>query len=167
MFRILKARIILGLTAVFVAPLLEAQQPVDPPIAPVPAQLLSARKAFISNASGEGVTPQGVSDLTYDEFYADIKSWGAYELVSAPSGADLILEIRYEMALGPVNVMNGNGQSPQYEDFRLVIRDPKTRTVLWAFTRGIQGAGRKNFDLALSQIVDDLKKLVAPPAQSK
>lgn len=133
-----------------------------------PEQLLSAKRVFISNATGEGVSPQGVSDLTYHEFYVDMKSWGAYQLVSAPADADLILQIRYAMALGPVSVMGRNGQSEQYEEFTLIIRDPKTQTVLWAFTRGIPGAqrqstGRKNFDQTLGAIVDDFKKLVAPP----
>jgi hypothetical protein len=168
MFQVLKAGIACAVIAVSSAALVEAQRPVDPPLAPVPEQLLSAKKVFISNTTGKSVSPEGVSDLTYNEFYADMKSWGAYELVSSPANADLILEIRYEMVFGAVNVVNGMGGSGQFEAFQLVIRDPKTRTVLWAFTRAIQGAnrqatGRKNFDSALSQMVDDLKKLVAPP----
>ena len=118
------------------------------------------------------MSPQGVSDLTYNEFYAHLKNWGAYQLVSSPADADLILQIRYVTSLGSVLVINRNGGSGQYETFTLTIRDPKTQTVLWAFTRSIPGAqrqstGRKNFDQTLGAIVEDFKKLVAPPAPSR
>jgi hypothetical protein len=62
----------------------KAQQPADPPPAPVPAQIFTGKKAFISKASGEGINPPGSADLNYNQFYASMKSWGRYELVAAP-----------------------------------------------------------------------------------
>src|SRR5262249_58085013 len=67
--------------------------------APIPAQILSAKKVFIANAGGDesrfdapGYT--GGPDRFYNEFYAGAKSWGRYELVSTPAEADLIFEIQ-------------------------------------------------------------------------
>jgi hypothetical protein len=151
------------------APALRAQQPADPPIAPIPSQIANGKKAFISNASGEGAAPAGVPDLTYNEFYAGIKSWGQYEIVSAPADADLVLEIRFTSQIGTTSVINGGGGSGQDFQFRLVILDPKTRVVLWAFTEGIaqpanRTASRKKFDDSMTAILNDLKKLTSQPA---
>ena len=33
--------------------------------------------------------------MTYNEFYAAMKSWGRYELVSSPADADMVFEIRF------------------------------------------------------------------------
>jgi hypothetical protein len=117
-----------------------------------------------SNASGEGTAPSGVPDLTYNEFYAGIKSWGRYEIVSAPAEADVVFEIRFTSQLGPTAVSGGQGGSGKYFQFRLVILDPKTRIVLWAFTESVpqaasHAASRKKFDDAMTAIVNDVKKL--------
>lgn len=155
--------------ALLVSVVLRAQQPVDPPIAPVPAQIFSAKRVFISNASGLGETPSGVADLTYNEFYADIKNWGRYDIASAPADADLVLEIRFTSEMGATNVVNGTGGSTQDFLFRLAILDPKTRTVLWAFTESVPQAAshatsRRKFDDAMTGIVNDLKKLTSQAA---
>ncbi len=151
------------------APLSRAQQPADPPIAPVPGQIASAKKIFLSNASGEGWAPAGVPDLTYNEFYVDMKSWGRYELVSTPADADVVFEIRFTTQVGPTSVTQGQGYSSQDFQFRLTILDPKTRVVLWAFTESIpqaanKNASRKKFDDAMTAIVNDAKKLAGEPA---
>jgi hypothetical protein len=151
------------------APVLKAQQPADPPLAPIPAQILSGKKVFISNASGESAVAQGVPDLTYNEFYAELKSLGRYELVAAPADADLVFEIRYVIFVGGVSVSNGSGASSGSEQLRATILDPKTHVVLWAFTEVIQPAmrqatGRKNFDSAMASLVNDIRNLVGKPA---
>lgn len=148
-----------------------AQQPVDPPVAPVPAQIFSAKKVFISNASGLGETPSGVADLTYNEFYAEIKNWGRYDIVSTPADSDLVFEIRFTSEIGATNVVNGTGGSAQDFLFRLSILDPKTRIVLWAFTEGVpqaanHAASRKKFDDAMTALVNNVKKLTSQPAAS-
>jgi hypothetical protein len=135
------------------------QKPVDPPAAPVPAPIFTAKKAFISNASGEIGLPAGTPDLTYNEFYAAMKNWGRYELVSAPGDADLVFEIRFTFV--------GGGSTQDFQ-FRAVIRDPKSSVVLWAFSEsvrqsGSQATGRKYFDQAMTTLVDDLKSLAKAP----
>jgi hypothetical protein len=148
--------LILALVLVF-ASTLTAQQPPEVPVAPVPAQILEGKKAFISNGESTGHT--GIPDLTYNEFYAAMKEWGRYELVPTPSEADVVLEVRFTAA----------GRSETHEDVRLVILDPKTHVTLWSFFEEVHPATRtaterKNFDEAVSTLVADLKKLVAPVA---
>jgi hypothetical protein len=143
-----------------------AQQPNDPPPAPVPTPIFTAKKVFISNATGEVVLPPGNPDLTYDEFYAAMKSWGRYQLVSSPADADLVLEVRFTFVVGPTDVNQGGGGSSQVFQFRLVILDPKSRVVLWAFSEMLPETNnkvkaRQLFDQTLGTLVDDLKKLSA------
>jgi hypothetical protein len=90
-------RSLLGLLVLAVSAACAAAQ--DPATAPIPSQIITGMKAFISNASGESITPPGSAGLTYNQFYSSMKSWGRYELVSAPVDADLVFEIRYERPL--------------------------------------------------------------------
>src|ERR1700735_3058766 len=108
--------------------------------APIPAQILSAKRIFISNASGESVLPPGTGDLAYNEFYAAMKTWGHYEIVASPADADLVFEIR------------------------TMILDPKTHVVLWAFSESVAQAAnkiksRQLFDQAMFTLLNDLKQL--------
>jgi hypothetical protein len=143
-----------------------AQQPNDPPPAPVPTPIFTAKKVFISNATGEVVLPPGNPDLTYDEFYAAMKSWGRYELVSSPADADLILEVRFTFVIGTTAVNQGVGGSSANFQFRLTILDPKAHVLLWAFSETLPGSNnkvksRQLFDQTIGTLVDDLKKLAA------
>jgi hypothetical protein len=132
-----------------------AQQTKDMPPAPVPTPIFTAKKVFISNVSADFPVPASTPEVTYNEFYAAMKGWGRYELVSAPSDADLIFEISFDMHAGvPV--------------IRLLLVDPKTRVVLWPIVEQVKiwalaSTGRKNFDQAMAVLVDDLKTLVTPP----
>jgi len=139
-------------------PSLGAPQPPDPPSAPKPSQIFDAKKIFISNASPATSKSFGGPDRTYDVFYANMKSWGQYELVSAPADADLIAEIGYVA-------------EPRSDEMRLAIVDPKTHVVLWAFAEYIQVVARKatvikNIDTTVAALVTDLKHLVTAPATS-
>lgn len=128
--------------------------------APIPAQIVSAKRIFISNASGESIMPAGTGDLAYNEFYAAMKSWGHYEIVASPTDADLVFEIRFVLALGaPIN----NSAGGDFE-FRTVILDPKTHVVLWAFSESVPQSANKTksrqlFDQAMLTLVDDVKQL--------
>jgi hypothetical protein len=150
--------------ALMFAPLLDAQQLTDPPPAPGPAQIIAGKKVFISNASGETNLRAGTADLNYRQFYASMKSWGRYELVSAPADADLIFEIRYEVISGAVHVDAGTGGSGEFPQIRLTILDPKTHTILWAFTEPVyqvkkKDSGLQNFQNAMGALMNDIKTL--------
>ncbi|MGA7566274.1 MAG: hypothetical protein WBW53_09405 [Terriglobales bacterium] len=136
-------------------PMLMAQ-PQPTPSAPIPGQVLAAKKVFISNGGDDDWTiPHQihVPAFTYNQFYADIKSWGKYELVSSPADADVVFEIRsYDSREAGLQV-------------HLSILDPKTHVTLRSLTQGVEGASRaavfrRNFDKAMNALVGDLKKLV-------
>src|SRR6516164_9206963 len=74
-------------------PVFGKQQPKESPIAPIPAAITTAQKVFVSNAPGDSLPASlGGPARPYHEFYAAIKSWGHYQLVSSPADADLIFE---------------------------------------------------------------------------
>ena len=173
MRKILKLAIILGAIAGW-APACEAraQQTVLP--APLPAQITSGRKVFVSNAGGDtNGLYSGEPRRLYDQFYSALKSWGRYELVGNPAEADLVFEIGFTNPIVRENVSGGNGvpvssRSVSDPQFRLVILDPGTRVILWVFTEHIapallQGNRDKNFDQALSFLVNDLRNVAGQP----
>ena len=134
-------------------PLLAADKVPPAAPAPVPAQILTASKVFISNA---GVTVAALDTLIkiswgvnepYNQFYAAMKSWGRFEIVSTPAKADLVLEIRCDTFL-----------------FILTILDSKTHFILWTFAEPVGGPARKatwakNFDEGVANLVDGVKTL--------
>ena len=128
-------------------------QTVLAPAAPVPSQITAAKKVFISN-TGVGMNSSvwsGGQDRMYNELYAAVKSWGRYELVTAPGDSDLVLD---------VNVV----ASPAIWQFKLEILDPKTRIVLWTLYEpvkitGLQKTRDANFDATIDKLVGDLKAL--------
>jgi hypothetical protein len=153
--------------AVLSVPVFGQQQPTD--AAPVPAQIMAAKKVFISNA-GEERNPNGDLDFSggpdraYNQFYAAMKNWGQYDLASSPADADLVIEIR----LAAVNGSRVNG-STFYDQLKLEILDPKTHTTLWTFVEHAVSVGRQKtrdaaFDRAMTLFVGDLKKLAGATA---
>lgn len=130
----------------------EAKKTAEPAPGPIPIQLFTAKKVFISYLESDA--DPGAPNLTYNEFYALMKSWGKYELVSAPADADLVFEIRY---------LSGLSDS----QLRLSIVDAKTRFVLWPFIQHVQSSSRetsrrKNFDQAMTDLVDEVKRVSTP-----
>jgi hypothetical protein len=152
-------------------PALNAQQPkgTAPAPAPVPVQISAAQKVFISNAGGESLETvidqtvfNGGPDRPYNDFYAAMKGWGRYELVSSPADADLVLEISWTLSDTGLRL-------PVLGQLHLVVIDPKTRVTLWSFTEYVRGAillgnRDKNFDQAMTTVVNRLKMLAVPAA---
>lgn len=128
--------------------------------APIPAQILTGKRVFVSNAGVS--TPEltsyvaahtGGADGLYNEFYAAMKNWGKYELVAAPADADLVFEIDLSR------------EGPGDPDLGLRILDAKTHFVLWRFVERVPaGSGRpatrrKAWEGALTKLVDDVKEI--------
>jgi hypothetical protein len=139
-----------------ISPKLLAEEPPGPPAAPLPAQIIAAKRVFISNGGEDtwlDFDPKHDPTLTYNEFYADMKSWGKYELVSSPADSDVVFEIHLALeATAPI--------------LRLRILDPKSHIVLWPINQMAKVASRdatarKNFDEAMNTLIGSLKKLVA------
>ena len=163
-----------------VSTVLAAEKPKPAHAAPIPTQILTAKKAFIANAGGDERPLEdeprfsGDADRAYNEFYADIKTWGRFELVATPAEADLILEIRFtDEKFQQVGNLGSGLLDPQ---FRLLIRDAKTNAVLWGITQHVQNAillgnRDKNFSQALTAVVAEVKRIAipsgAPPGPAK
>jgi hypothetical protein len=153
-----------------VAATVASQDAANAQSAPLPSQILAAKKIFISNASGQTLDGTAVSELAYNGFYAGMKTWGQYGVVSTPADADLIFEIRYEIPLGPITVFRGSGASSKLPQIRLSIFDPKTHVVLWAFSELMVSTKHKSdqehLDETLTNLVSDVRKLVSQTPQN-
>jgi len=144
------------------------------PAAPVPTQILAAKKVFIANAGGdqpfyeEPLFSAG-PDRAYTQFYAAMKAWGRYELVGAPSDADILIEILFTVPRIDQRVVRGEAvlmPIPYDPQFRVVIRDPKSSALLWVFTEHAEWAilqrnRDRNFDHTLAKVVSDMQSLSA------
>lgn len=141
-----------------------AQQAKVVPLAPVPIQIATAKKAFISNVGGESFETvfdqavfNGGPDRPYNQFYAAMRGWGHYELVPSPADADLILVVRW--------VLSDTGlKLPVLGLIEVDMVDPKTHVTLWTLREYVRGAlllgnRDKNFDHAMNTIVDRARKL--------
>lgn len=161
--------VVLVVATIFVQPLpgQESKAPGPGAVpAPVPPQIASAQRVFISN-SGTECRPFGQAiisgrpDRVYNEFYAGIKAWGRYTLVNAPGESDLVMEIHFQC---PVYVEEKIVKiDPQ---FRLILLDPKTHIQLWAiiehFNEAIfQGNRDKDFTAAIGSLLAQLKDVAA------
>jgi hypothetical protein len=150
-----------------------AQQPA--PAAPIPAPIVSAHTIFLANGGDDLVSAdtltragQPASD-PYNSVYAALKTWGHWQLLSSPEGADLILVVRFS---APVyDYANGMplSTSPQFE---VTILDGKSGILLWTVLQPVAGAARKstwakNYAGGIDGAVQQLKAIAggtAPPA---
>lgn len=142
-------------------PLLQAQSGKDAPPAPVPEQIVAARRVFISNGGNALHFNFFKPTRAYNQFYAAIKEWGRFTVTASPAEADLILEIS----------LDGEAYQVGHEQevipfFKLRLRDPKTQTLLWVFNENLERSGilgiaeNLKFDGAMARIVEDLKGLM-------
>ena len=142
---------------------------------PVPTQIGMAKSVFVSNGGGDcnplgELAFNGDSDRAYDEFYAAMKDWGRYGLTGAPADADLVFQISFTCpSAGSNSVKSGIGTIAYDPQLRLSILDLKTHVQLWALIAHVkpavlQGNREKNFDEAMAQLADDVKRLSAAPA---
>jgi hypothetical protein len=135
-----------------------------PLIAPVPPQILNARKIFIANDAPPTVPSNrasysGGADRAYIKFYGDMKTWGHYEIVANPADADIIFDIR---------LLDG-AEVP--DQFRLSLRDPKTNVLMWRLYQPIEpallpGNRDKNFDRTVAQLIERIAEMVGTAGPS-
>jgi hypothetical protein len=136
----------LSATAICITLLQASVVAAEAPPAPIPAQILSARRVFIGNAGGDewsyntALAGFGSADRGYNEFYDAMKAWGHYELVADPADADLIFEIRFSAA----------EPDPRLE---LGIRDPGTHALLWALYEHLPIAARQGIGTKISAML--------------
>jgi hypothetical protein len=163
MSRFIRPTLLLGVFAL-VLPILSAQQPAT--TAPIPAPLLSAQKVFLANGGTDSIGMDAFAkaaqvDEPYNSLYLALQSWGHWQLLSSPDGADLILVVRFTAPL-----VTGPSYAPQLE---LTILDGKTRAPLWSLTQPVEGAFRvatwkKNYADGIAALMGQLKTLATPSA---
>jgi len=150
--------VVISLGIAMILPFVPALQ-AQAPAAPIPLQILTAKKVFISNA---GAGP----DRVFNQFYMAIKNWGRYELVNAPGDADLVFEISLDPGC---STKEWFCSTPTQYHFKLLLLDPKTHIVLQRVEESIapfmrDKTGDNNAGNAIDKLLEDLKALTAQPA---
>jgi len=119
--------------------------------APIPDPILNGKKVFVSFELGDTVDfdsfYSGGPERAYSEFYAQMKQWNHYELVSNPNDADMVFAIRFTGVL------------------RLTLLDARGRISLWGFVEQVDPAFLKKhrdnqFSQSVSRLITDLKTLL-------
>jgi hypothetical protein len=159
-------------SALVLTPVVSAQQ-TGSNSAPVPPQVLNAHAVFVSNGGGSNYFDMfgGGPNRAYNTFFSQLKKTGRYELVSAPSEADAVFEIR---AIAP-SYSDVNDVTEYNPQVILTIRDPRTNAVLWTERANVRAFGTKGrrdrqFDQSVAVLVDELAQVTGQPltvAQAK
>jgi hypothetical protein len=114
----------------------------DIPAAPLPSAITQAHKAFLVNGqtTSQYLTKNG-NTLAFDSLYDALKSWGRYELVDSPAGADIVVELQYRpysegsRTFGVYNPSTRTTQARTVDrfgaDFVLIVYDAKSKEQLW------------------------------------
>jgi hypothetical protein len=137
----------------------QTPQPLAPPL---PSALATAHKIFLGNAGDQ----QNADCLrVYDDVYTGISNLKRFEQVTDPNQADLILELHYEINLGQAVASNDSNRSVR--QFRIVLIDPRSHTVLWTLVEAtnyalMQKNRDKNLDETVTALVHDFDLLVSP-----
>ena len=139
-----------------------SQQPAGS-LPPVPPALSAAKTVFLSNAGADsGLFPQpfsGDPNRAYTQFYSALQASNAFQLVDAPSEADLVAELQLIAPYGPTNANKQYGAADPRPMFRLTVYDRRTHYILWTVTQSVdlaflQKTHDHNFDLALTAVLD-------------
>jgi hypothetical protein len=152
--------------AVTLAGSVAAQKTTD--AAPIPPQIMSAKKVFISNAAGDDLYSDDPSQV-YSAFYTAMKGWGRYQIVSAPIEADLVFEVSFRDPIAGVAVGNAGSNVPvggSYSNphLRVVILDPKTHVSLWWFLAHVKPplfTSDRSLDHAIADLMAQLKQITS------
>jgi hypothetical protein len=165
----------------FLAPVALAQNKLSRkniPEAPLPAAIVHARKAFLLNGqtTAQDLTKNG-NILAFDTLYADVKSWGKYELVDSPKDADIVIELQYRpysegsRSFGVYNPSSNTVQTRSVTvagaDFALVIYQATSKEQLWSvsdacgFARLVKNQ-QKEVIKSIGRLVEGLKTRTAP-----
>ncbi len=145
-------------------PLLAAPKPSAIPPAPIPIQVVTAKKVFLSNLGVDAAAMeifQGYPspDAAYNGFYRAMQSAGAYTLTATPGEADAVFEFQ---------VHGASAGGFYYSAISLMIIDAKTHYVLWTL-RAPLTAGKNiddNVNASVTALIDALKSITEPATPS-
>ncbi|MBZ5520732.1 MAG: hypothetical protein LAP21_00600 [Acidobacteriia bacterium] len=124
------------------------------PASSLSARLAAAQSVLISDARGRRVINDEGRDEAAASFYAAMRSWNRYRLVSTDASADLVFQI-----------------SMVKLQLQLTIIDPQTQAVLAPMAKHVESGylvdtRERNLNRAVSAMIDDLRRLSGPPAMT-
>ena len=104
---------------------------------PCPAACSHHQRAEPLPRQAAKAEPTRTARRAYNQFYAGLQSDGRFPARPRTTAADLVLELHYELRPGE----GDRGPHPVVDtafarQFRLVLLDPRTHTVLWSLDRG-------------------------------
>jgi hypothetical protein len=150
-----------------------SQRSVDPAgPAPVPAQVLTARRVFIGNGGSDSYGGESYFRRAYESFYRAIEDWGHYQIEDSTRFADVAFVIRFANPIvdrpDATNAHDPNREWIYDPQLDLSINDATTGLTLWRITEHIEpGDNRdddnRHFDEAVTRLVDDVKRLTLSP----
>lgn len=167
----LKVRLVSPFLATLILLLFVPSLKAQTTVAPLPSQILTAKKVLISNAGGllDLNTVSGDPRRDYNQFYAAMQGWGHYSLVGSPAEADLVAQI--SILYIPRQI---GAETQPLPSFRVALLNPKSNVTLWVLDEFLVDKPnpglifKKNrdkvFDEAIEKLVSDLKALTAVPA---
>ena len=129
-------------------------------VAPVPTEILAAKKIFVSNGGTDSFTPAerytGEAYRAYNQLYGALQKSARFQLVSTPSEADLVIEVSTQVAV------------KAQDRVRLTIFETKSHYVLWRLDSWVELSLRRatrdrNFESAVTRLASDFEKLASPP----
>jgi hypothetical protein len=149
------------LVALVADPVIGAETVSALPAAPVPTQVLSAKKVFLSNLGADAGAAvafhnRANPDAAYNGFFAAMKSSGQYDLSATPAESDLIFEFR--VAAAPFL----SGPTLTYLAFlNLTVVDAKTHFVLWTLRSPLDVTNKidENVNVSVATLINSLKSL--------
>jgi hypothetical protein len=156
-------------------PLVAADKDPLPAPAPIPPQILAAKKVFLSNSGANGMAfaildRAGDTGQHFNQLYTAVKSSGRFEIVGAPSDADLVFELRFDSpsaacAPGRQGILAPNPRPM----LALTILDGKTHFTLWTIDEAVECAvlgktWENNIAAGVEHLVRDLMSLAGQPA---
>ena len=142
------------------------------------ARLLAAKNVYLSNAGG--------NDIPFNVISGAMEGWGRYILVDAPEKADIVIEVtapedekKSTDEENKTHVSGGSGgrggptrpdqsKVPGDPRIKLVVRDAKTKAVLWAQAEAPKDSFRDkkrndNFVQVAQHLFEQFHNRVEPP----
>jgi hypothetical protein len=140
------------------------------PKAPLPQIIRLAKTVFIANGGGSGTS------LAFDEFYAEMKKWGRFQLAPSPDQADIVVELKYVIEDKGERVGSAyNSYTKQTTVYSHDVTDPQlilniseahTNALLWSTTdhrrlARLEKNREKETVNSADRLIEELKERIA------
>ena len=139
-------------------------------------KITSAKTIFLQNGgtdSGYASDMIGGANGPYNSLTASLQAWGRFQLVTSPTQADLIFNIRGAQDYPDSGQTDKNGNEIYYRRdlFYLTVTDPATNSQLWSVTMpagwaGTLKGGQTAYARSVVNLTSQIKLLVNTPLTS-